>query len=674
MKSLLRPAIYLMGRFRFPVKFGLIFVVVLVPIIVLSVNMITSISKDITFLENERTGLAYLKVARLPIEHIQQHRGMTAAYLNGAKEFHSNIMEKRSVVDKYLAELTAVDAKLGEAMKTTGKVSGLKSQWENIKANSLNQQAGDAIKAHSQLVTDILALMVHVADSSEITLDPALDTYYMGAAIVSGLPNLVENMGQARAVGSGVAAKGEFTPKAYTRLSVLVNNIRTYNQSLNAGLDAAFDANPALAKELGTQVAGNKKAVAEIIDMLQHKLLDAEKISIESKTVFDTATHAISGSYKLFDTLIPTMDQLLINRVDADVTLEIIEISIVIAVLTIVFFLFAGLYFSVAENIEKIGHATKQVADGDLKVRIKLDTKDEMQNIATDFNDMTEKVEALVQQIMSATAQLAAAAEELSAVASDSGRNIANQTSEIDQVATAMNEMAATVQEVANNATQAAGAATNADNEAKGGKQIVTQTAQAIQELADNVEESAKVIHQLEQDSENIGTVLDVIKGIAEQTNLLALNAAIEAARAGEQGRGFAVVADEVRTLASRTQESTDEIQAMIEKLQAGSRNAVSAMENGRAKAQSGAEQAREAAESLEAITRAVTTISEMNTMIASAAEEQTSVANEMNESIVKINQLGQSTSSGAEQTSSSSQEMSNLATQLQTLVAQFKV
>ena len=674
MKAILMPAMILMGKMKYPYKFGLIIVITLIPLIFLSYSMIKLLADDINFLEGEIVGVKYLQAARLPIQHIQQHRGMTAAYLNGATEFKSRIMSKRQDVDKFLAQLQSAENEFGNKLKLKGSTSSLLQQWQSIKANSLNQKTATAIKHHSKLVADILALMVKAADNSGITLDPKLDSYYMGAALVATLPNLMENMGKARAVGSGVAAQGQFNAKNFVTLSVLVSNIQNYAGQLKAGLAAAVAENSIIKRNLGSMIDGNNKAVAEMLNLLQNDLIEPEKITISSDKVFSTATHAINGSYKLFDTMAPELLKIFNKRIDHDVEQEIIEITIVTIVLLVMFYLFAGLYMSIMDNLQRVGNATQSMADGDLTTRLKIKGNDEMQLIATDFNSMAEKFEALVQQIVSATSQLAAASEEVAVISQESAANLNNQRSETEQVATAMNEMSATVQEVARHAGDASGAAANADNEAKAGNSIVSLASTSIDELAHEVENASGVINQLADDSDKIGTVLDVIKGIAEQTNLLALNAAIEAARAGEQGRGFAVVADEVRTLAGRTQESTQEIEAMIDKLQSGAKNAVTAMESGREKATVGVEQTKQAGEALAAITRAVSTISEMNIQIASAAEEQSATTEEMNKNIININQLADETANSADQSTAASAELSKLASDLQNLVNQFKI
>ncbi|TNF32759.1 MAG: methyl-accepting chemotaxis protein [Gammaproteobacteria bacterium] len=312
--------------------------------------------------------------------------------------------------------------------------------------------------------------------------------------------------------------------------------------------------------------------------------------------------------------------------------------------------------------------------EGDLTKRLDDSGNNEISRLAGAFNHFAEKVRQMVSHVSASTAQLAAAAEEVSAITEETNRGVQQQQTETTQVVTAMNEMAATVQEVARHANEAASAATNADTASADGKKVVINTMKAIEDLSAEINSAASVISKLETDSENIGSVLDVIKGIAEQTNLLALNAAIEAARAGEQGRGFAVVADEVRTLASKTQQSTQEIQGMIEQLQSGARSAVKVMSESITRAEESVSKAAHAGSALESITRAVSQIRDMNAQIATAAEEQSAVAEEINRNIVSINDVVDQTAEGSRQTSIASGELARLAVQLQQLVGQFKV
>jgi len=331
------------------------------------------------------------------------------------------------------------------------------------------------------------------------------------------------------------------------------------------------------------------------------------------------------------------------------------------------------LHLILVSKLQEISNVANAISSKDLTFSCTIKSNDVIGIIIDSFNGMTVNLRNLIEELRVSARSMVVSVEEMTAAASETEDRVKRQHAETDQVAQAMNQMTAAVQDVARNAEKAASAALSSKGEADNGRQVVNNTISSINSLAGEVETAASVIKKLEQESDNIGSVLDVIRGIAEQTNLLALNAAIEAARAGEQGRGFAVVADEVRTLAQRTQQSTQEIQQMIEKLQAGSRDAVKVMERGQSQAAESVEQAAKAGQSLSEITEAVAAISNMNAQIAEAAEQQGAVAEGINRSIVNMSEIANSSSHASQRSAHASSELMELADQLQTAVVDYK-
>ncbi len=312
--------------------------------------------------------------------------------------------------------------------------------------------------------------------------------------------------------------------------------------------------------------------------------------------------------------------------------------------------------------------------EGDLTQRLHIDSRNELGQIATGFNTFLTRLQGMISEVVGSVQKVSDASEHTADIAIRTDKGVQTQLAEIELVATAVHEMTVTAQDVARNATQAAEAASHADRAANQGRHIVQDTGATITELAGEIGRAVDVVQTLARDSENIDAILVTIRSIAEQTNLLALNAAIEAARAGEQGRGFAVVADEVRNLAQKTQQATGEIQQMIQQLQNGTRDVVQVMEQSQSRTQRSVEQADAAAEALQAITQAVSLINDMNNQIASAAEEQSAVAEDINRNVTNIGQVAQDVAGGAEEASQASAGLTRLAEQQRRLINQFKV
>jgi len=329
---------------------------------------------------------------------------------------------------------------------------------------------------------------------------------------------------------------------------------------------------------------------------------------------------------------------------------------------------------SISRPLAQVNHMLNTMAEGNLTHRIDYDAQDEFGELATNTNKLTENLRDLIQGIASRSTQLAAAAEESSTVSEQTTKAIEDQRQQIEQVATATQEMNSTSSEMANGANEALQEIKHSDEEATRVREISAKNKTTIEALAVEIQGASEVINQLYENSTNIGGILDVIRGIADQTNLLALNAAIEAARAGEQGRGFAVVADEVRTLASRTQQSTEEIHKMIESLQSDAQRAVTVMNKGREQAELCVGQSDEAAAALQSITDSVHQASDSSNHIATAALEQSSTAQDISERLEQIVAIAEQTASGSQQTASASNEVAKLSEELQDSIKTFKV
>ena len=674
MNQLFFPAVILMDRLRFSGKFTLLSIIVLIPLLIMSSIIINQFKAEAQHLDNERKGLAYVKVLRLPVEHIQQHRGMTSAYKNGAEQFKSRIYAKRQDIDNYFNQLVEIDQSLGADLHTQGLVEQLIAQWETIKRLSFDQDWPTTLNAHNALIADMLALIEHVANTSGIVLDKELGSYHLGNAITEVLPQMIEFMGQARATASGIAASGSLTPVTLPRLLTLISNIDIYKAHLAKGLKLTYDDNFVIASALTTSNQHYLQTLDQMLSLVQQQIINSPTITISSDVVFKTSTEAISASFDLYNQIIESLDQLFLQR--SQLAYHYLQLTMIssLSLVVLVVYLLIGLSLSINRSVLAINTQAKRLAANDFTAKIILNSHDEMAEIASNFNLMTKSLSGFIEKIITTSNNLQKASNEVYAVAHETKDAVAHQRQETGSVAVAINQLSSSIQSVASTTSHAAEAARRADFEAEQSKSVVANATSSIMQLASEIENASVVIENLQMDTKAIGSLLDVIKSIAEQTNLLALNAAIEAARAGDQGRGFAVVADEVRTLATRTHESTSVIESMISKLQIDAQGAVNVMRHSCSQAQHGVKQTEETMQMLGNIMHSVSSINVMTTEIASAAEQQTAVTREINENVMHIRSISEQTSTVSERTTVAANHLHQVSDNLLGLINQFKI
>jgi methyl-accepting chemotaxis protein len=413
------------------------------------------------------------------------------------------------------------------------------------------------------------------------------------------------------------------------------------------------------------------------------ELFDADiQANLLSKNAINILQTPSNGGVILAAKFIPSLNWFVVTEIPTseiftpinNTSLQLVLMNVFVAIILIVIGLWVAL--GVARPIIRAAGMLGDIASGeaDLTKKMQVDTKDEVGKLATSFNSFVGQLQSLITAIAANSQEVNSIASSLTDSSNSTLENTEEQQQSVDMIATAMNEMGATVHEIARNANETANAAKQSANETFNSQKIVSTSIEGINSLFDKIQSASTVIETLAQDVGEISSVLSVIQGISEQTNLLALNAAIEAARAGEQGRGFAVVADEVRTLAQRTQESTEEINNMIHKLQSGAQDAVTAMNEGLETAQSSVESANQAGASLDSIIGAIGIISDLSIQVATATEEQSSVVEELNSHILNIKEMSDSTTVESKKVNDKCKVLSNTSNELSNMVSNFKV
>jgi methyl-accepting chemotaxis protein len=454
------------------------------------------------------------------------------------------------------------------------------------------------------------------------------------------------------------------------------NDLREHS----ASLVEAFTNNKVLVTAPKTQAELEVTLLAlhKYIDSAQNIVLIAKSDKLaarKNQSSFREAFQALEVQMEALTELIEedmnAIQKLAGDEKERSVTVLIL-LSVIGSTITIILSLFV--IKGITKPLEYLIFAAERVASGDLLVQIDTSSKDEVGQLARSMDKMKTNLTTVISHISQASSKVFASVEEITVVSSETTENMAQQRAETEQVATAMNEMTETVHEVSRNVSSAAISARKASDETRVGGEIVGQAIESIKSLAYQIGDASDIINKLEKNSHNISSVLEVIKSIAEQTNLLALNAAIEAARAGEQGRGFAVVADEVRTLASRTQQSTGEINEMIAQLQSGAKSSVDAMNKSREQAVMAVSRAEQAGISLSSIASTMVQITDISVQIATAAEQQTSASEEINRNITHINEAAAYTANGSIKTGDAVNNLAKMTSELQNLVQQFKV
>jgi methyl-accepting chemotaxis protein len=665
-----------MNRMSFGMKFSLISVLFFLPMLVTNYFLVRESYDAFVDTRTELQSLALLKQSMKMRQDLER--------LNDLYEINA-VLGQSGEADKVAALIGPLETGVSEMLAALESPSDDAQKIEEFNAQrDAIKSAMDAVSAESSLRSKA-GLVVKALDNSEVFIkfvasqsglsqDSELTVRQMTELMTTASPPVTEALSKGRALGSYSLGQGILGSSDSTKLDELLLELEKLHAEYGFKLQSALDGNAHAKRELGDRAEASRNSLTEVSAVLEEQLLMADSLDAPWQGFYDQLSAAIDKTYALNDSVLDFLDKELSQRLEQKRTQMVLLVVALVVLFLAIGYLYGGFYVSTRSTLKGFGKTLGQVAAGDMTVRVNVKSQDELGELGQVFNGTVAKIRDLIELVGQTVTEVERQADRVELVSGESSQAVSAQRGQIEQVATAMNQMSATAQEVARSAAAAVGSAQSVNDETVSGRAMVESQVGSIQRLASEIDQSVTVINQLAADSASISQVLDVIKGIAGQTNLLALNAAIEAARAGEQGRGFAVVADEVRNLAKRTHQSTEEIEQMIGRLQSGVGATVTAMNGSHQMVESTVNQSAQVQHALENILGAVGMIVDQNQQIAAAAEQQTAVAHDIDMNIVEINQAGERTAEGAVETEQASRALSDQVARLKELIGAFRV
>ncbi|PSF05444.1 methyl-accepting chemotaxis protein [Marinobacter fuscus] len=676
MKYIINPAVALMNRLPMVYKFSLISILFLGPILVLSWLVISGLNQSVATMTRGIEGLAELeKVERLLVASLNYRDYQAPGVIKDDQALLAKASQSAGDIDALLSDLLEHERSFDGSGSWRAQVEAVQNAWSALKSDQSYQGNIDPqFKYYQEFVQKVTTLLPATIEISGLAQSDSRENALLLGLVSGTLPDARATLGRARAYGVYALVEGQVGFALSETLNGIYDQLTNQATLLSPALAGATEVSQALAAGSAGAVARVDESLTAVRDELDANVITPMRLELPWQDYDALVSDQLGYFDTLTDGIFRVVEGNLETRLASETRQRMLIIVALVLVMLVVVYLYIGFFMSVRIAINRFSQAARNVAAGDMTTRISLSNRDELGELTSEFNSMTDRIARLVRSVGATTADVDQQAVAVNDTAAANSRAVARQMDETGQISEAMGQMVEAVNEVTQSAHRVADRAGNAEQDTERGRGVVADTVATINRLASEIAGAMDVVNRVSADSDNISQVLVEIKAIAEQTNLLALNAAIEAARAGEQGRGFAVVADEVRSLAQRTHKSTEEIEGMISRLQGGVKEAVLAMASSRDATEQTVQKSGEVTEALDRIASGISEIVDMSHQIAQAAEEQSAVAHNVNANVERISDVGRETEENASHTLDSSRQMSELTASLQRLVEAFRV